>query len=231
MILVVSDIINKQKNKPAICVGHGPSLDIYSNRLLDFKKKGFLIYGSNNWFDYYSVLPDYWIVCGALENNLKNQYERLKLNPTITFAYSVPYDGNNYEGYDFNFDCIRYSSDPTHADSIQLELKKYTHSGIRYGVGCNVGLHVITFSILMGCNPIYLIGFDVDHGLGFAKNNAGYSVEYMKKYDPITLRKDYAENYIADLETINNSAHNVGVNIINLNKNAFFHVFKIGSLD
>ena len=235
MILKVDDVANKHKAKPAICVGHGSSLNDYCDRLKELKNKH-LIFGSNNWFDYYDTSPNYWVVCGALENNLKNQYDRLNQIKTTTFCHSYTYDSNDYSNYNFqDFDLLLYNSYPNNDvinESIKNRLKLYTNSSERYGIGCNTGLHVITLSILMGCNPIYLIGFDVDHGLGFAKNSMGFNVDFLKtKDDPKVLQSAYVENYLSDLKTINNSAKNIGVEIINLNKNAFFDVFKIGEIE
>lgn len=231
--LTIDNVRNKHKNIPAICIGHGPSLNNYISKL-DKLKKNHILFGSNSWYDFYKTFPNYWITCGALENNLKNQYDNLIKYKSITYCFSETFDTNNYKDYNMSiFDCLLYNSYPNDSNpedkSIQKELKKITNVDKRYGIGCNTGLHVITLSILMGCNPIYLIGFDINYNLGYA--NTKNTIHNMNlKNAPETIKQDYINNYLYDLTTINVSAKNIGVEIINLNKDSFFDIFKLGEI-
>ena len=47
--------------------------------------------------------------------------------------------------------------------TIQEELMKYTKSEIHYSSANTVAMHMLAFSILLGCKTIYLFGLDLNY--------------------------------------------------------------------
>jgi len=63
MRLEYKDIINKHKNKPCVVALHGPSIDKHIDKIEQLQKEDEIIRISvNEWYDHFSVKPDYWIV-------------------------------------------------------------------------------------------------------------------------------------------------------------------------
>jgi hypothetical protein len=96
--------------------------------------------------------------------------------------------------------------------TVQEELQKYTNYNQHYSTGDTVAVHAIAFAILMGCNPIYLTGIDLDYSTGYANN-----FSKVPKAD-INVWKDSNKNLLNDLNILNESAKNIGTKIISLNK-------------
>jgi|3_EtaG_2_1085321.scaffolds.fasta_scaffold27543_2 hypothetical protein len=92
-----------------------------------------------------------------------------------------------------------------------------------YSTGDTVALHAIAFAIIMGCNPIYIAGMDLDYGKGYAENEDV----------PVPVNNDWsrlAHNLKNDLRILDESARLRGTKIINLNKETWYHEFEKGEL-
>jgi hypothetical protein len=87
--------------------------------------------------------------------------------------------------------------------TIQEELQKYTKTNLKYGTGSTVALHMLAFSILMGCKTIYIFGVDLDYSKGYASGN-------IVNYDSFT---PYINEILNDFKIINEMANNLGVKI------------------
>ena len=81
---------------------------------------------------------------------------------------------------------------------------------------------MIGLAILMGCNPIYINGMDLDYSKGYA--NTGIAAPA----DP--LWQDCADRQISTFEALNESAKLLGIEIYNLNPKPWYGVFQIGRL-
>ena len=109
--------------------------------------------------------------------------------------------------------------------TIQEELKRLSGASQHYSTGDTVALHAISFAILMGCNPIYVSGMDLDYSKGYANPN-------MKDWkDKAAGPNDWSpvhKNLQNDIKILNESAEKRGIKIINLNKNSWFKELQIG---
>ncbi len=241
MKLEFKDIINKHKNRSALVVAHGSSLNNYLDKLDKLKKKGFILLDCNEWYCFHKNIPDYWVTANN-EINMKNSCNRInKYNITIFYADSVdltdrqwadekikcnylPYDQRHFSGKQ----CIPTSDCCKHIIpdrlTIQEELMKYTSYLKKYSTGHLVSVHMLSFAILMGCNPIYFIGMDLNYGKGYAKH-----FQHVREV-PAAEFSSYVDYTIEDLEIVRDSAKNIKVDIINLNKDSEFDIFKKGSL-
>ena len=69
-LLIISDIINKHKDKPAIIECHGPSANDNRLKINKFKEeKDLIIIGCNEWWAFEDhPKPDYWVRCSVGAN-------------------------------------------------------------------------------------------------------------------------------------------------------------------
>jgi len=112
--------------------------------------------------------------------------------------------------------------------TLQEKLQQYTDYEKHYGTGCTVAVFALSFAILMGCNPIYLVGVDLDYGAGYAQND-----QKAERFIPPGAYghwKVLSKHLASDFQIINASAKKKGVEIINLNKDAWYDSFTKGSL-
>ena len=118
--------------------------------------------------------------------------------------------------------------------TVQEELAKYANYDEHFGTsGMTVALTMIAFATLMGCNPIYLNGLDLDYfgdGGVYAKVKDGSNI--MKGFTPGPQtwqgwRRDWTKK---DMNVINESAKKVGTKILNLNHDTWYGIFEKGSL-
>ena len=83
----------------------------------------------------------------------------------------------------------------------------------------------IAFAVLMGCNPVYISGLDLDYSAGYAESETQYQINAPNvghwKYI-------YRQFLLDDMRILKESAENLGIKIINLNKNSWHKVFDFG---
>ena len=113
--------------------------------------------------------------------------------------------------------------------TIQEKLQEITGHPQHMGVGQTVGLFCIMLAVIMGCNPIYVTGLDLDYTLGYADGadkpyyvpNAGNVGHW---------RHVFKEFLLDDMRILRESAELKGIEIINLNQGAWYDAFKKGDL-
>ena len=89
---------------------------------------------------------------------------------------------------------------------------------------------MIAFAILMGCNPIYINGMDLDYEDAsgrYAEIKDGGNVDGNSNHHWAGWRQNWITR---DFEIINNSANNIDVKIINLHKTPWYEIFELGEL-
>ena len=95
------------------------------------------------------------------------------------------------------------------------------------GPGQTVGLVCVAFAVIMGCNPIYVSGLDLDYSLGYAGEIKNYGVNAGNlghwKYV-------FREHLLDDMEILKESAELLGSKIINLNHDSWYDSFEKGEL-
>lgn len=126
-----------------------------------------------------------------------------------------------WAGFDLYARCCE-KRDPV---TIQEQLQNLTKAEKHYSTGDTVAFHAIAFAIIMGCNPIYVTGLDLNYSHGYAND---------KKEVPMghyTMWQDNSENLLSDMEILNESAKLRGVKIINLNKESWHDVFAKGAIN
>jgi|2_EtaG_2_1085320.scaffolds.fasta_scaffold60815_1 hypothetical protein len=110
-------------------------------------------------------------------------------------------------------------------DTIQEILQKATSADTHYSTGDTVALHMIALAIIMGCNPIYIAGVDLDYAKGYAKGKSKDTVQALGH----ELKKQRG-NLLNDLYILNESSLNIETKIINLNVDSWYDAFEKGAL-
>lgn len=95
------------------------------------------------------------------------------------------------------------------------------------GPGQTVGLVCIAFAIIMGCNPIYVAGLDLDYSLGYAGDIQNYGVNLGNLGH---WKHVFREHLLDDMNILKESAELLGSKIINVNKQAWYDSFEKGDL-
>jgi hypothetical protein len=113
--------------------------------------------------------------------------------------------------------------------TLQEYLQKLSGHDRHMGPGQTVAMFAIVFAVLMGCNPIYIAGMDLDYQAGYA-NNAKSAV-YVPNIGNVGHWKHVYKNFLLDdMRILRESAKLLGTKIINLNKNSWYDVFEFGNL-
>jgi hypothetical protein len=90
--------------------------------------------------------------------------------------------------------------------TIQERLMNFTGYERHYGTGDSVAVHMLALAVLLGLNPIYICGVDLDYSKGYVDEKTTNP----DSFDP------WLDRLGSDFSIINESAKNIGVKIINL---------------
>lgn len=254
-----SDIINKEKGKSGIVMGLGPSLNNNIGFIKETRDKNeFSLISCNNIDVMADFGVDYWILAqpADYQNPLhiplaKDRYNKMG----ATFLYTDCLDltdrdevekllhNINYIGYDQrHFKSERCSWLDVHGRKpiccngiiegrlcIQEEFKKYTGVDFMYGTGDTVGVHMVALSVMLGLNPIYITGIDLDYSKGYFNNDfegddgkkrLGMSIDERIKMGMNSINEcpSMVDRIINDMNIIKESARNIGVDIYIMDK-------------
>ena len=181
--------------------------------------------------------------CIQILKNFKNHYEK---NKNLNFCFY----GNNKQmwqkpnvkdypdwfkkihgrighGWSINSKCCKNKLDIT----LQEKLQQLSNHSRHMSPGYTVGLSAVCFALLMGCNPIYISGLDLDYTLGYAG-----SINDVDHFSWINMgnighwKDAYRDFLLDDMTILKESAELLDVKIINLNKNAWYNTFTKGEL-
>ena len=178
--------------------------------------------------------------CAEILKNAKNHYDEHKnLNfthygnntqlwehPNVKDfpAWKQHLHGRVGNAWDLSGKCCIFIDTPT----IQERLQEYSGHDQHMGPGQTVGLFTATFAVLMGCNPVYIAGLDLDCEAGYAegkKTLGGYNEGHKDHWKVI-----YRNFLLNDMRILDESAKRLGIQIINLSKHSWHDVFAKGEL-
>jgi hypothetical protein len=226
----IEDILDLEKNKIGLCLAHGPSLSPFLSDLsqISYKLRNkYCLLSVNKFEDQFNFEIDYRIVSNNFFSIALN-YNFLKTDKTTLFyCDSVDLTNKFIVGKILNSPYLAY--DQRHFKNkeceprtdcckniinnrltIQEELTKYTKSEIHYSSANTVAIHMLAFSILLGCKTIYLFGLDLNYKIGYVNKEMKNS----DSFEPFIL------NILNDFKLINNMATNIGVKIYSTCKNS-----------
>lgn len=224
MRIELTDIINKEKGKKGIVLGLGPSAKKYLKQIRHLENNDEYIIISCNTIDEMSdIIPDYWVLASSVDT-IQSMHQRINKCPKTTVVYAdsvdmtpkekvksllsvnyIPYDQRHFD----NKNCpVGYCCNHREEDRLTIQelLKKYTNYNLHYSTSHTVANHMLALAILLGLNPIYITGVDLDYRLGYLDNKTHNDDHF----------DVWLHEIISDFKTQNDSANNVGVKIINL---------------
>lgn len=97
-----------------------------------------------------------------------------------------------------------------------------------YSTGDTVSMHAIAFAIIMGCNPIYVTGLDLDYNKGYANPD---KEDWKSKAQGPNAWTPIRENLQSDILILNESAKSRGIEIIDLTEDPWYDGFKTGNIE
>ena len=109
--------------------------------------------------------------------------------------------------------------------TLQETLQELTNCSQHYSTGDSVTLHALAFAIIMGCNPIYVSGLDLDYTKGYANKD---KTDWQQKSNSPNAFTPVRQNFYNDLNVLSESAKLKNIKIINLNHNAWYDSFQFG---
>lgn len=179
---------DKYKNKPAIIVSAGPSLDKNVDLLKGIEDEFFIITGGRplSGLIEKNIIPALAIVVDPGDVNytmMKNVMENTNV-PLLFSELSNEKVVSNYNGYKI------FS---TYSEFIEESLNKDNTRLMTYG---SVAHNSVSAAILLGCNPIIFIGQDFAY-----TNDAAHSLELENKYKSNTFEMLKSDNdlYVEDV--------------------------------
>ena len=112
--------------------------------------------------------------------------------------------------------------------TIQEHLQAFCGADRHYSTGDTVAVHTIAFAIIMGCNPIYISGLDLDYSNGYANQQ---QTDWAQKAQGPNAWASVRKNLENDLNILNESAAKRGIKILNLNPKSWYDSFKLSELN
>lgn len=240
MKIEFEDIRNRESGKIGIVCGTGGSLKEYHAKFEDLSKNHkdkYCFISCNEWNEKTKIDVDYWVVANSVFT-VKKKYPTFnsKPNTVLIYADSVDADSKSFEEkltIDFiSYDerhvggnkCIRTLScckniEPNRK-TIHEYLKHITSGETIYHSCGTVGIHMLAVAVILGCNPIYVSGIDMDYSTGYVD-----SKKETTRHDNIS---NYSNDFGINSKIIAESAENIGIKIINLNKNAKYEGIEKG---
>lgn len=228
MQLYLNSLINSEKNKPCFILAHGPSLVSTIYYKDEIARLNPVLMSCNQWFKFFSLPIDYWVIA----NNEFSVYKHYELinehkNTKLLYADSVFNDEERIKtpplGVDYlKFDERNYNFE-SNTPNINRLLSTYTNFPEFYKSSATVALHMVAFAIILGCNPIYISGMDLDHKKGYAFNARPQRTSndtYLNELDA------GRESIIKSLIILNSSARNIGTKIYSFDKQPSFDIFE-----
>lgn len=248
MKLQIRDIIGKHKGEPCLVMGLGPSLNPHLDRLEKHKGDGILQISCNHWFDVMDTKIDYWVLSNS-DDTIKNLHPKInEFKIPVFYAESVDDTSREFVDaalkYDYlPFDERHFNDVPYHSSlvkignccdritpgrlTLQEELQKLSGHKERNSFVCSVAEHCISFAILFQCNPIYVVGVDLDYNLGYAgkkKKLEVYRPPGFLGFEP------HKHIIIDNLRILNEHAKKLGIQIYNISETPAFSSFERGKI-
>ena len=127
-------------------------------------------------------------------------------------------------GWDLHGKCCGVAGNIT----LQEKLQQISGHEQHMSPGHTVGIFAITFATLMGCNPIYVVGLDLDCSIGYAQGagqHSQFNAGHLGHWSVI-----FRDFLLDDMRILNESAKLLGSKIINLNTDSWHNEFSKGKL-
>jgi len=254
MKLGFSDVIGRHKGSPALVMAHGPSLDKVGSFVN--RDGPLILVGCNRWYRIHEdIAPHYWVFANSV-NTVASQISHINAvwdKTVLVYADCADLTNRDWVDKKVKGDYLPYDKrhfvfkppreipkwpcgiGPCCAHkipgrlTIQEELMKlagttdYEHN---YLAGDTIALQCIALSVILGCNPVYVAGMDLDYRLGYAggkdlkirNNDFGHFDRYISRI-------------LKSLSVIRFLAERIGVRVVNVNQESTFDELEVGRIE
>lgn len=224
MKLSFNDIIDKECDKSAIVIGHGPSLKRHMDDINKLATSNKIVIVSCNDFDLYfpSTPIHYWVFANN-EASIPRMAKRVNAkNTTVVYADSIdltnrnkvdnllkvpylPYDQRHFNGKGCSSkNCCKHIINGRL--TIQEEFQKYTKYHNYNKNSDTVAIPMMYISVLLGCKNIYITGVDLDYKNGYVDGKQLSKQQIQQIYNTLPRK-------LETISAIRDSAKNINVNI------------------
>lgn len=222
-------VFQKHLDKTGFVFGLGPSLSTYHDQFKELskdKEKNTFI-SCNDWDIMTEIDVDYWVIANSVMT-VEKYYDRFISKPNSILVYSdtvdltdryvasklltninyLPYDQRHFGNVPcpVKFCCHHLIQDRLTIQEFLQDIALYHE---HYSTSASVATHALALSIILGCNPIYIVGVDLD---------------YSKGYIDGTTNNDTFDHHmpelLSDFNIINESAKKMGVEIFNMSEHS-----------
>ncbi len=232
--LSFDDIRNKEAGKVGIVCGTGGSLKKHITEFEELSrsnKNKYCFISCNEWPEKTNLDVDYWVIANNILT-VQNEHAYFNSEPktTLVYAYSVDLTNKHFVENTLTVDYLPYderhfNSSPCscgiccphiepNTKTIQEYLQHISGHDKMYDSCGTVGIHMLALAVILGCNPIYVSGIDMNYGTGYVDDS-----DLMGTYGNLT---EWAAQFGQQAEIISDSAKKMGIEIINLSESATY---------
>ncbi len=232
--LSFDDIRNKEFGKVGIVCGTGGSLKQHITEFENLSKnnkKNYCFISCNEWPEKTNLDIDYWVIANSILT-IQNKYAYFNSKPNTTLVYASSIDLTNKYFINNNlvlnylpFDERHFNSSPCsegiccahinpNSKTIQEYLQQISGHDIMYNDCGTVGIHMLALAVILGCNPIYVSGIDMNYATGYVDGS-----DLKGTYGDLA---EYASKFGEQAKIISDSAKKLGIEIINLSELATY---------
>jgi hypothetical protein len=231
--LSFDDIRNKEKGKVGIVCGTGGSLKEYHEefeKLSKTEKDKYCFISCNEWHEKTNLDVDYWVIANNVFTVEKHFEEFNNHKSTLIYADSVDVTDREFVEKNLTIDYLPYDqrhnkgipcSKPLACCNHIIEGRKTISEYLQhitgfeqtYGDCGTVAIHMLAIAVILGCNPIYISGVDMNYKTGYVDDKK------QDKHDDIAR---HSSEFGIQSKVIADSADKLGVKIINLSKEAAY---------
>lgn len=238
--LSFEDIRNKEKGKVGIVCGNGGSLSKYLSEFEELSKNSkdkYCFVNCNEWYEKTNLSADYWVIANNVLTVERNHEIFNNLNIPLIYADSVDLSNREFVDNKLTVDYLPY--DERHFDNkaceprikccneivpnrktIQEYLMEITGHNERYDSCGTVGIHMLAVAVILGCNPIYVSGIDMNYKTGYANGKLATKIH--------GNLSDCAELFGKQSKIIVESAKKIGIEVIQLSDLAIYEGIEKG---
>lgn len=240
--LEFENIKNKEKGKIGVVCGHSSSLqqrlELFEKLSREEKDK-FCFICCSEYSTMTNINADYCVIANSAFTVEKN-WERFNNQGSIlVYADSVDTTDRNFVENHLKIDYVSY--DERHIASglcvrknkccdniipgrktIMEYLQSITGHDKMYNSCGTVGIHMIALGVILGCNPLYVDGIDMDYSKGYVNGHSCANNNILGQY-----RQEFSDS----AKIISDSAEKIGIEIININKSATYDGLKKGEFN
>lgn len=233
MKLPFSHIINKHKGKTAFVIGHGPSQCKHVDLINRYQNHDHIRLDCNDWYNFCEKEPTYCVIANSVYTikekiNKMNEYKCM-----ILYSDSVDLTPREWIKKHLKPDYIAYDQRHRNGDACPTKRECCKHaipgrrtiqehlmdvSGIKAGFypANLVTSSSLAFALIMGCNPIYLSGIDMDYKIGYSNPQIGVPHGHIDQ-----------AGALEDLRIIKKYADHMGVRVCTMAENICAAYFKV----